>query len=410
MKQEIVPRGSSSESNLRIAYVCTDTGVPVFGSKGASVHVQEVLSTFLRLGAAVKLFASTTGGERVQGLESVEVCEMPNWPRGKKGDKRPSVESANKMLHSFLEQKGPFDIVYERYSLWSYGAMEYAKSVGLPGLLEVNAPLIEEEATYRHLQDRPGAEQVARRVFDAARLLFAVSSGVVNYLAHFPETKGKVHLIANGVNPSRFPANTTPSRPAQPGIFTIGFVGSLKPWHGLGTLADAFSIIRKKSQNVRLLIVGDGPEKENLVKDLRGRNLLSLTEFTGKVTPFEIPGMLTSMDIGVAPYPNLKGFYFSPLKVYEYMAAGLPVVASSTGDISELIHDGVDGFLVPPGDPVALATVLDRLRSDQDLRTRIGATARASVVRSHTWDKIVREFLDLSGITVSHKLRDVEVM
>lgn len=107
------------------------------------------------------------------------------------------------------------------------------------------------------------------------------------------------------------------------------------------------------------------------------------------------------MDVGVAPYPTFDGFYFSPLKVYEYMAAGLPVVASRVGDLSELIQDGVDGFLVPPGDPAALAAALDRLRSDRGLRTRMGSAARLKVLRSHTWDMVVRRMLDLSGIAVT---------
>ncbi len=386
---------------MRVAYICADPGVPVFGSKGASVHVQEVLSSLVRLGATVKLFASAVGGEMLPGLDNVELCELPNWPKGNRSDREPSVEAANKMLRSTLELAGPFDLVYERYSLWSHAAMEYANFIGVPGLLEVNAPLIEEQARYRRLDDGEGAERVARRVFGAARMLLAVSSGVANYLARYPEADGKVHVIRNGVNAARFPGNTKPSRPAKPGIFTVGFVGSLKPWHGLNILVDAYMLLSKKAPDTRLLVVGDGPEKENLVKDLESRNLLGSSEFTGMVAPSEIPGLLASMDVGVAPYPNMDGFYFSPLKVYEYMAAGLPVVASSLGDLSELIQDGVDGFLVAPGDSVALAAVLDRLRSDRDLRIRMGSAARSKVLRSHTWDIVVRRTLDLSDIAVT---------
>ncbi len=320
------------------------------------------------------------------------------------------MQSANKLVRSMLELTGPFDLVYERYSLWSYAGMEYANSIGVQGLLEVNAPLIEEQARYRHLADRAGAEQVARRVFGAARLLLAVSKGVANYLNRYPEADGKVHLVPNGVNPVRFLENIKPSRPAKPGIFTVGFLGSLKPWHGLDILADAYMFLHRKAPNTRLLVVGDGPERENLVKDLTARNLLGSSEFTGMVAPSEVPGLLASMDVGVAPYPNLDDFYFSPIKVYEYMAAGLPVVASRLGDLPELIQDGANGFLVPPGDPVALAAVLDRLRSDRDLCIRIGCAARCSVLRSHTWDMVVRRMLDLSGIAVTPELHGSEVI
>ncbi len=391
----------SSGDTMRVAYVCADPGVPVFGSKGASVHVREVVSALVRFGATVKLFASAVGGQTLFGLENVQSSELPNWPKARRADGELRVEDANNTLRSILELAGPFDLVYERYSLWSYAAMEYAKSVRVPGLLEVNAPLIDEQVRYRSLDDREGAERVARRVFGAASSLFAISKGVADYLSRYSEANDKVHVTNNGVDVTRFSENVTPSRPAKSGTFTVGFVGSLKPWHGLNILADAYELFRNKSPCTRLLIVGDGPERETLVNGLTARNVLGSTEFTGMVASSQVPSLLASMDVGVAPYPKLDDFYFSPLKVYEYMAAGLPVVASRVGDISELIQDGVDGFLVRPGDPADLAAALDRLRSDQHLRRRMGKAARSKVVRSHTWDMVVRRMLDLSGIAVT---------
>lgn len=401
LKHEIRSPERPLDDTMRIAYVCADPGVPVFGSKGASVHVREVLSALVRLGAKIKLFASALGGEMPLRLDNVEFCDLPNWPKGNSADGELHVEAANKMLRSMLDVAGPFDLVYERYSLWSHAAMEYASSVGVPGLLEVNAPLIEEQTRYRRLDNHEGAEREAKRVFGSARLILAVSRGVATYLARYPEASGKVHVIGNGVNAGRFPGNIKPTRPAKSGIFTVGFAGSLKPWHGLNILADAYELLSKKTSETRLLIVGDGPEREKLVNDLTIRNVLDSTEFTGMVTPSQVPGLLASMDVGVAPYPNLAGFYFSPLKVYEYMAAGLPVVASRVGDLSELIQDRVDGFLVTPGDSAGLAAALDRLRSDRDLRTRMGSAARSKVLRSHTWDIVVKRMFDLCGIPVT---------
>jgi glycosyltransferase involved in cell wall biosynthesis len=111
-----------------------------------------------------------------------------------------------------------------------------------------------------------------------------------------------------------------------------------------------------------------------------------------------VPELLAGMDAAVAPYPNLKPFYFSPLKVYEYMAAGLPVVASRIGQLDGLIQDRVNGLLCPPEDAAALAAALDELGNDPRLRQRLGEAARATVVREHSWEAVARRLLRLAGV------------
>src|SRR5262249_46748399 len=157
---------------------------------------------------------------------------------------------------------------------------------------------------------------------------------------------------------------------------TVGFVGSLKPWHGLQTLVKAFDRLHAIDPAVRLLVVGDGPERSRLEEDLTARSLLDAVHFTGSVAPAEVPGLLASMDAAVAPYPNLRHFYFSPLKVYEYMAAGCAVVASRIGQLDGLIEHEVSGLLCAPDDPLDLAGALLRLRSEPALRDRLGEAAR----------------------------------
>jgi glycosyltransferase involved in cell wall biosynthesis len=202
------------------------------------------------------------------------------------------------------------------------------------------------------------------------------------------------------VNPDRFPADLKPSCPVRAGTFTVGFVGTLKPWHGLSILVEAFAIFHDHDSNRQLLIVGDGPERESLVADLSARKLLeaACAHLTGAVAPSQVPGLVASMDVAIAPYPPLSAFYFSPLKVYEYMAAGRPVIASRIGQLANLIEDGVNGLLCPAGDPVALAAALDRLRREPELRARLGRAARATVLRHHTWEAVARRILHLAGL------------
>jgi glycosyltransferase involved in cell wall biosynthesis len=180
-------------------------------------------------------------------------------------------------------------------------------------------------------------------------------------------------------------------------VFTVGFVGTLKPWHGLHSLVEAFEMLHTHEPGVRLLVVGDGPERAFLEDDLAARGLAQTAHLIGAVDPDEVPGLLASMDVAVAPYTGEGAFYFSPLKVYEYMAAGLPVVAGKIGQLDGLIVDGVNGLLVEPGNPAALAGALHVLKNNVMLRERLGRAARETVLRGHTWDAVAAKILTLAG-------------
>ena len=382
---------------MRLAYLSADLGVPVFGRKGCSIHVQEVVRALRGCGAQVELFTMRPEGDPPPGLETVPVHALPLPAKGDRAAREQAALAANTPVRAVLEHAGPFDLVYERYSLWSFAGMDYARACGTPGLLEVNAPLIDEAAEHRGLVDRGGAERVAERAFGAAAALLAVSEEVAAYLRRYPDTDGRIQIIPNGVNPERFPADLAPASSKDPGTFTVGFLGTLKAWHGLSVLAEALALLRRRVPEARLLIVGDGPERERLEADLAGRGLLDVTRFTGSVASEEVPGLLASMDVAVAPYPRLANFYFSPLKVYEYMAAGLPVVVSDIGQLAAIVRHEEDGLRCPPGDAAALAAALERLARAPALRARLGHAARAKVHREHTWRAVARRILDLGG-------------
>lgn len=383
---------------MRVAYVCADAGVPVCGQKGCSIHVQEVVRSLLQHGARVDLFAAHLDGSRPSGLESARFHPLPDARASTPKVRERAALLANGPTRSALERTGPFDLIYERHSLWSVEAMRFARDHGIPGVLEVNAPLVDEQAEHRVLCDRASALLAARDAFTAAHTIAAVSTAAAEYVERFIGPTTKLHVVPNGVDPARFSEPPAPRQRRADASFTIGFVGSLKPWHGLPILTEAFATLHTEDDRTRLLVVGDGPERAATEACIDAHGLREAVCFTGAVTPDRVSPLLSSMDAAVAPYPPQPNFYFSPLKVLEYMAAGLPVVASRIGQLEDLIVDGETGLLSTPGDPYALAARLRQLRDDPDLRLRLGSAARTVVVERHTWQAVTSRILALAGL------------
>src|SRR6185503_7748943 len=138
---------------MRVAYVNADPGVPAFGAKGCSVHVQEILRAMVLCGAEVELFTRRTGGDPPADLAAIPVHGFSPLPAEDTGARERAALTANEEIAQRLAV-GSFDLIYERYSLWSYAGMEFARHTGVPGVLEVNAPLIEEQSAHRSLTDR----------------------------------------------------------------------------------------------------------------------------------------------------------------------------------------------------------------------------------------------------------------
>src|SRR5262245_57107428 len=115
---------------MRIAYITADPGVPVFGRKGCSIHVQEVLRAMAGRGAEVDLFATSCAGTPSDGLANVRLHPLTPAPKGELAAREQACLGANEALRTALEQAGRFDLVYERYSLWSFAGMEYARDAG----------------------------------------------------------------------------------------------------------------------------------------------------------------------------------------------------------------------------------------------------------------------------------------
>ncbi|MGO0577355.1 glycosyltransferase family 4 protein [Ornithinimicrobium panacihumi] len=365
-----------------VAYVCADPGIPVFGTKGASVHIQEIVRAWRNRGAHVEVFAVRAGDAVPEDLADLPVHVVKVGGKGMEPAQREQAQrAAAARLAELVVELGP-DLVYERYSLFSDVLATAAEALSVPGVLEVNAPLIDEQRTHRVLVDETGADEILRDQLAAADVVACVSEPVAAWVrARVPAAADpQVTVVPNGVNTDR----VRPVSPDPSGDPVVVFVGTLKPWHGVEDLLEA----RRLAQAPwRLRLIGDGPQL-GAIEALVAEHDLDV-DLVGAVVPEAVPAALDGAMVAVAPYPESGDHYFSPLKVYEYAAAALPVVASRIGQIPAVVEEGVTGLLVPPSDPAALAAAIDALVTDPARSADLGAAARRRMVEHHSWDQVL---------------------
>ncbi len=157
---------------------------------------------------------------------------------------------------------------------------------------------------------------------------------------------------------------------------------------------EAFSRIGDSAEQVSLVIVGDGPSQAELERLAQSLGLSNRVIFTGRIPHRQVADYLAAFDIAVSPRAT---FYASPMKILEYMAAGLAVVAPHMPNLQDLISDGVNGILFEAENADKLAASLRSLITDPGFRIRLGENARATVVTSRTWQHNARRVLDLVG-------------
>src|SRR5699024_1680527 len=227
---------------MTVAYVCTDPGVPAFGRKGASVHVQAVLAALQRRGEQVHLVTARPGGPVPLALAGLTVHQVPRARHADPAAREVASQQADAEVTQILDHLHTSDgvhLVYERYSLWGRAASAWARDHQVPHLLEVNAPLVQEQAEHRVLVDRAGAEDVAAAALSATTAAVCVSDPVATWARRHAADPARVHTLANGVDTTRI----TPGPPLAEEPFTVGFVGTLKPWHGLPVLLEALALV-----------------------------------------------------------------------------------------------------------------------------------------------------------------------
>jgi len=404
---------------VKILYLCNDPSIDLAGQKGASIHIRSLVRALADLGHNVTVLCTQVSSPTsIESELHAEVRPVPltAWNHrlrrairtGQRLLGRPTRNMPDEVraLHNlrFFEvatdaaRKLRPDFIYERYSLWGTAGLRLAKNRSIPLALEVNAPLTFEQERYRaSLTCPPLARWVERRIWRKASLLLAVSESLRSQLQTAGAKPERIQVLPNAINPGLFhpglDGKLVRERFKLHGRFVAGFVGTFKGWHGVDLLLSAFQDLHRADPSTHLLLVGDGPLRPGIEEEVRKAGLQDAVTFAGGMAHQDVPHYLAAMDVAIAPYPALEDFYFSPLKVFEYMAAGRAVVASRIGQVAEVVVDGVTGLLYEPGDRAGLVNCIQRLQKDVLLRNKLGRKASAaSSVR--TWSHNAARVID----------------
>ncbi|MBK8268800.1 MAG: glycosyltransferase family 4 protein [Planctomycetes bacterium] len=368
-------------------YLCNDLGIPLDGTKGASEHVRAITRALSQAGQSVHVLAprgrlpadypasqiaSPCGDEaRRLGDDVRSWLALSDAPSGMSAEFSQIAYEA-RLAKAFNETDlvPQIDVVVERLSLFSAAGRAFARHRGAAYLIEMNSPMANEAAKYRDAGLCSLAQMAEFATLRAADAVMTVSNELRRYvIEEVGVAADRVVTVPNGVELELFSKrhDRTAARrdtrvPLDATVF--GFVGSLKSWHGIDVLLRAFSEAMHFIPNAHLLIVGEGRSMQSLRAVSEEHGVADRVTWLGGVEHAEIPRILAAVDVAVAPFLPLETFYFSPLKLYEYMAAGLCVIASRAGQIVELIEDGHNGLLATPGDVASLAEALLRVGRD----------------------------------------------
>jgi glycosyltransferase involved in cell wall biosynthesis len=273
------------------------------------------------------------------------------------------------------------DAIYERYNLFYLSGALLAKRRGLPFLVEVNAPLAEERTHFNGLRLRRLARWCEAFVWRAADRVLPVTEVLADHVAAAGVVRDRIAVVPNGIDLGEFPV--PPPEPVAPrDELTLGFVGFVRAWHGLDGVIRAIAAWRG-TPRLSLTLVGEGPARPGLERLAADLGIAERVRFTGLAERHAIPGLVAGFDIALQPAAVP---YASPLKVFEYMAAGRAIVAPDQPNLREVLEDGRTALLFDPAREGAMWEAVRRLAQDPALRARLGAAARAEILaRDLTW-------------------------
>jgi len=298
------------------------------------------------------------------------------------------------LVRAALSAARETDVIYQRHARFSLGGALLARLSAKPLFLEYNGS---ERFKGRYWTATPLRNRLAAcedAALAAATRIFVVSEADHRSLLERGVEPERIVVNPNGVDAERFALGGRSEIRTRHGIeadcIVFGFAGTFGPWHGAPELARAFTQVAKGLPRAHLLLVGDGPELDITRSIVRDAGLGACVTVTGQIPPSEVAAYLDACDVLVSPHvplPDDIEFFGSPTKLFEYMAAGKPIIASRLGQIGDVLEHGVTAWLVEPGDVAGLAEALLGLAKDPEIRRELGTRARRQAVEHHGWQR-----------------------
>jgi glycosyltransferase involved in cell wall biosynthesis len=290
------------------------------------------------------------------------------------------------------------DLLYERYAFFNLAGAVASRRLGIPFVVEVN-----ELAGYERVRDQTFvrvAKAVERRVLRQASLIVTVSEFLTERCQEIVDGTVPAVTIPNGVS-ADWLSHAASSRQndrirLELGLGnrpTVCFVGGLVHWHNFGLLLQAMQRLRQAVPDAALLIVGEGPCREFIETEAAGLGISDGLVFAGRVAHDQVADYIALSDVAVIPETNE---YRSPIKMFEYMAAGKAVVAPHMPPVAAVIDQDRSGLLFQPGSVDELSRALVRAFSDRAFAAALGRAARQQIRRRYTWEEHARRILRLA--------------
>lgn len=346
-----------------------------------TTHLEVPSSWWRRLGRALRLFGGADAAARDRLLGSLNAASF-----GREALSLKLFYAAR----AFLET-GPFDVVHAHFGpVGRLGA--HLKTIGA-----FDAPLV----TTFHGQDiRRGLEEgggIYRDLFDVGDLFLAVSEYNRRHLEDFGAPPERIRRHTYGVDLDRFkpPGGTADDPSGDVKVLTVARLVAVKGlFEGLEAIR---GLADQLDRTIHYTIVGGGPLEDDLRDHSRKLGLEGLVTFTGARGREGVRASLREHDVFFLP----SRAEALPVSLLEAMACGRPAVATDVGSVREAIEDAVNGFVVPPRDPEAMADALRRLCEDPERRRTMGSRARSYVEEHHDLaalnDRLLERYRDLVG-------------